>query len=110
MTRENYERLTATVRVNKDDIIDYVEQYRDTLVDMYEGDMMHIAKVQVWCTWNSLNDEDYDERDRFAEYELCTKHIGVTVTVFAECCDIKDIEIVEDFFIESLESDTIEEC
>jgi len=110
MTRTNYETLKATVKVNRDDIIDYIEQYRDTLAEMYEGDVMHIAKVQIWCTWNSLNDEDYDERDRFAEYELCTKHLSVTVTLFKESCDIKDIEVVTSFIIESLESDTVEEC
>lgn len=109
MTRENYETLKATVKVNTDDIIDYVEMYRDTLTEMCEDDYTTIKGVKVWCLYNYLNDEDVEEIDRCARYELGTKHLSVRVDVFTECSAVYDVAVIENFIFDAIEEDSFEE-
>ena len=98
----NAYEINLTAQINTADIYDFIADNMETLRKMEQDDNMDLGPVQVWCDWNSLMDEEFEEADRFAEYELCTSLLNIKVQIDRHGADITDIKATSPLFINTL--------
>ena len=69
--------------IDTDAIENMVKDILSDIATMSEKDYANHEGLEIWCKWNSLHDDDFeDDRDKFAQYECAYGIVSFNLYIY----------------------------